>query len=316
MTPQEEKRIREWNDEISRDIQISLLLTEDRRNKEFREFSESLERLASRLRIIKEKGQPEGPPAIQIGSTLRYHAIPLGAELEPFLQTLSLSPNKLPAVPMPLQKRLQQLKLPTTLKLFIAQRCPVCPTVVPQITGLAKANELAKYYDIDVKKCNFVSNVKDVGTDGVDIVVSHDSFEHFSQPAAVLGVMERMIGDVGKIIITFGPPWFAPYGSHMHFFCNIPWANILFSEKTIMKVRSRYVNDGATRFEEVESGLNKMTLKKFEKIIAESSLSVEYKKYTSVRGINFFSEIPLIRELLVNHVTVVLSKHEDSRVSS
>ncbi|MFH1625518.1 MAG: thioredoxin family protein, partial [Pseudomonadota bacterium] len=149
MTPQEEKLIREWNDEISRDIQISLLITDDKRTKEFREFCESLERLAPKSRIIKEKGQPKEPPAIQIGSTLRYHAVPLGAELKPFLQTLSLSPDKLAAIPASLHEHLKKLKLPATLKLFIAQQCPVCPTVVPQITGLAKANELISVTVID-----------------------------------------------------------------------------------------------------------------------------------------------------------------------
>ena len=174
---------------------------------------------------------------------------------------------------------------------------------------LAKAKVLCKYFAVE-EKCCFVSNLEDVEMGCVDIVLSHDSFEHFSQPEAVLAKMKKFVDYNGAIIITFGPPWLAPYGSHMHFFCNIPWANILFSEKTIMKVRSRYVDDGATRFEDVESGLNKMTLKKFETVIEKSTLIIKYKKYTPVRSTLFFSKIPFFREFFVNHVTVILSKND------
>ena len=40
-----------------------------------------------------------------------------------------------------------------------------------------------------------------------------------------------------------------------------PWAHVLFSENTIMAVRKLYKNDNASRFEEVEGGLNQMTIK-------------------------------------------------------
>ena len=78
---------------------------------------------------------------------------------------------------------------------------------------------------------------------GFDIVLSHNSMEHFGDPARILDVMKSALKPDGRLYITFGPPWYAPYGSHMHFFTRVPWVNLLFSERTVMAVRARYRND-------------------------------------------------------------------------
>jgi len=60
----------------------------------------------------------------------------------------------------------------------------------------------------------------------------------------------------------------------------------MFSEKTIMNVRSLYRNDGARKYEEVENGLNKMTVGKFEELISKIDMKTQYKKYECVKGMN------------------------------
>ncbi len=52
--------------------------------------------------------------------------------------------------------------------------------------------------------------------------------------------MLSLLNHDGKMLITFGPPSYAPYGSHMRFFSKIPWLNIWFSEKTVMAVQRAY----------------------------------------------------------------------------
>lgn len=51
-----------------------------------------------------------------------------------------------------------------------------------------------------------------------DIVVSQNAMDHFRDPIGILSTMKGLIHEDGKILITFGPPWFSPYGSHMYFF--------------------------------------------------------------------------------------------------
>ncbi len=63
-----------------------------------------------------------------------------------------------------------------------------------------------------------------------------------------------------------------------------------------------------TRYEEVEGGLNKMSVAKFERLIRECGLRVDYKRYDCVKGINFMGKIPLLRELFVNNISGILAK--------
>jgi len=173
---------------------------------------------------------------------------------------------------------------------------------------LMKAIENAKSQNIAPGKLHFVEGIFPDMRNSFDVVISQDSFEHFTYPEKVLDEMVSLLTNSGIILITFGPPWLAPYGSHMHFFCKFPWINILFSEEVVMKVRSRFRSDGAKKYEEVESGLNKMTIAKFESIVASCGLRMTYRKYECVKGINWLSRVPLLREFFINQATVILSK--------
>jgi SAM-dependent methyltransferase len=139
-----------------------------------------------------------------------------------------------------------------------------------------------------------------------DVIVSQNAFEHFRDPAAVLDAMLAALRPGGVLLITFGPPWYAPYGSHMHFFCRIPWLSVLFPEAAVMRVRARFRQDGARRYEEVESGLNKMTLVKFERLMDRCGMHVESRRYTAIKGLNALTSIPVVREMMTRHVTVVI----------
>jgi SAM-dependent methyltransferase len=178
--------------------------------------------------------------------------------------------------------------------------------------ALQNAKDLAAHSDLNEKEIEFRESVTADMYGKFDVVISQNAMEHYLDPAAVLDNMKSLIHEKGKILITFGPPWLAPYGSHMHFFCRVPWLNILFSEKAVMAVRALYRNDGAKRYEDVESGLNKMTVAKFEKIVSESGLGMTYKKYSCIKGQDWLAAIPVIRELFINQVTCVLS-YNDSK---
>jgi SAM-dependent methyltransferase len=142
-----------------------------------------------------------------------------------------------------------------------------------------------------------------------DVVYSCSSFEHFSDPEAILRLMCDRVKPGGKVVITFAEPWYSNNGAHTGGYCRIPWANLLFSERTIMAVRSRYRSDGARRFEDVEGGLNRMTVAKFERLIKDTGLRVDWVKMWATRGVPpFVSHIPAIRELLTSACSCVLTR--------
>lgn len=145
---------------------------------------------------------------------------------------------------------------------------------------------------------------------GADVVLSVNSMEHFSDPGAVLATMRDALRPGGLLIVTFSPPWLSAYGAHMHHFTPVPWVHLLFPERTIMRVRARYQNDGATRYEDVEGGLNRMTLRKFERLVRESGMAVRHMAYTPMKGLPFVTSVPVVREFCTTRVDCVLEHHQ------
>ena len=151
---------------------------------------------------------------------------------------------------------------------------------------------------------------KEYGT--FDLVLSSSSFEHFADPAAELRNMGKAVAPGGSIIISFAELWFSAHGSHMNFFCRIPWMNVLWSEKTLLRVRGRYRNDGARRFEEVEGGLNRMTLGKFVRIIRASGMEIRWVKFYPTKGLPLVHKLPVVREFLVSAAACELMRRPES----
>jgi SAM-dependent methyltransferase len=137
-----------------------------------------------------------------------------------------------------------------------------------------------------------------------DVAVSQNAMEHFPDPSAVLKAMISAVRPDGDLLITFGPPWYSPYGAHMHFFTKLPWLNVLFSEDSVMRARARFRSDGATRYEDVESGLNRMSVRKFERLLQSHGLRIGFARYECVKSADFLGRIPILRELFINHVAV------------
>jgi SAM-dependent methyltransferase len=114
--------------------------------------------------------------------------------------------------------------------------------------------------------CSFSS-----ATDALaDIIVSVDAFEHFANPGEILSIMTKLLRPAGEVCISFGPTWYHPLGGHL--FSVFPWAHLVFNERALIRWRSTFKTDGATRFGEVAGGLNQMTIARFEKLVAGSPL--------------------------------------------
>ncbi|QTA89370.1 thioredoxin family protein [Desulfonema magnum] len=141
MTPQEEKQIGKWNDKLSEDIQVRVVLTEDERSSGFGDFCEDLSRIAFKIRIIKEQDDSNNLPAIRISDDIEYHAIPLGTELEPFLEAIFMSQKKEISIPEHIREPLSKIRIPALLRLYVSPQCPFCPVTARQLIPLAFANK-------------------------------------------------------------------------------------------------------------------------------------------------------------------------------
>jgi SAM-dependent methyltransferase len=159
---------------------------------------------------------------------------------------------------------------------------------------LAEARQSASRASV-ADKCVFTTTT----TDKVDVVLSLDAFEHFDDPEAVLRTMRRLIKDSGCAMIEFGPTWYHPLGGHL--FSVFPWAHLIFTEKALIRWRSDFKTDGATRFGEVEGGLNQMTIRYFEQLVNSSDFQFERIETVPIRRLR-----PLANRLTREFTTAVV----------
>lgn len=146
------------------------------------------------------------------------------------------------------------------------------PEILARAQSHAQAAGLAEH-------CSFVTRC----SEPVDLIISIDAFEHFAAPAGILAEMHRLLKPGGEVLVSFGPPWRHPLGGHT--FSVFPWAHLLFSETALCRWRATFKSDGARRFEEVEGGLNQMTIARFERLVAQSGFALESLELVPIRAL-------------------------------
>jgi len=137
-----------------------------------------------------------------------------------------------------------------------------------------------------------------------DVLISLDAFEHFADPGEILTVMSKMLKPAGRVLASFGPTWRHPLGGHL--FSVFPWAHLIFTEKALCHWRGHFRSDGAQRFNEVEGGLNQITIRRFEQLVRESPLRLEFLETVPIRRLRLLHN-RLTREFLTAVVRCRLS---------
>ena len=153
-------------------------------------------------------------------------------------------------------------------------------------------------------RCEFTTQV----TEKADLIVSKDAFEHFDDPSSVLGVMAEMLRPGGHVLAAFGPTWLHPLGGHG--FSVFPFSHLIFTERAQIRWRSDFQDDGATCFAEVDGGLNKLTIRKFEKLVAASPFEFDWLETVPIRGMRLL-KTKLLREVGSSIVRCQLRRRVD-----
>lgn len=154
-----------------------------------------------------------------------------------------------------------------------------------------------------------------------DTVIMNDAMEHVGDPAGVLREVIRVLSPGGKIYINF-PPYNHPFGAHLSDAINIPWVHLFFSDKDLIKAYKELVKDlpdGKERInfrisekdgKEYFSYINKMTLKRFKKILKKLSINPVYYNEIPLRGfLSPIAKLPLFKEFFVKMAVCVIEKN-------
>jgi SAM-dependent methyltransferase len=156
-----------------------------------------------------------------------------------------------------------------------------------------------------------IASADDIGDERFDIVLSKNSFEHVGDPRRYVADMTRLLAPGGVLAIGFGGLWKSPYGGHVQFMTKLPWSHLLFPEEVILRERKRFRPDeDPTCFEEIRGGLNRMTLGRFQAIMAETGLEPTYFEVNRndrkiARALDAFSRVPGLREYFAFSVHTV-----------
>jgi SAM-dependent methyltransferase len=165
---------------------------------------------------------------------------------------------------------------------------------------LVRARERARFEGLS-ERCRFGREPSELA----DVIVALDSFEHFADPGGVLAQMHALLKSGGRVIASFGPTWYHPLGGHL--FSVFPWAHLMFSERALIRWRSDLRSDGATRFGEVAGGLNRMTIRRFERLVHASRFRLERLEAVPIRKLKWIHS-RLTREFTTAIVRAELSK--------
>ncbi len=119
-----------------------------------------------------------------------------------------------------------------------------------------------------------------------DLVICLDSFEHFERPKDILELMATMLKPSGSVLVAFGPTWYHPYGGHL--FSVFPYAHLLFSERALVKWRGTLPGKEPKQ-SFLDAGLNKMTVKRFERLVRESPFRFASFEAVPIRSLRRFA---------------------------
>jgi ubiquinone/menaquinone biosynthesis C-methylase UbiE len=187
-----------------------------------------------------------------------------------------------------------------------------------------EANKLAKEKNLEDK---FEFILSDAGEgipfedDFFDTIIMNDAMEHVDKPLEVLNQCYRVLKPGGKLYVNF-PPYHHPFGAHLSDVIGFPWVHLFFSDETLIEVYKDLVKDlpdGQSRIDfrigkdengkEYFSYINRMTIKRFNKILKETDYKVDYYDEVSLR--DFFkplAKMPVLKEGFVKMVVAVLEK--------
>ena len=154
----------------------------------------------------------------------------------------------------------------------------------------------------------------------IDTIIMNDAMEHVDNPEAVLTECLRVLAVGGRLYLNF-PPYYHPHGAHLSDAIGMPWVHMFFGDKTLIKVYKDAVAtlpDGQERIDfrigtrdgrEYFTYINKMTVRRFRRILAKIGIKPAYYREVPLRGFMApLAKIPLIKEMFVKMVVCVVEK--------
>ena len=143
----------------------------------------------------------------------------------------------------------------------------------------------------------FLSDIRKIPDDSVDVVFSTDVFEHVMDLNQTLDELHRVLKPGGALISRFGPLFYSPYGCHFYWAKLYPWGHLLFGRRWLLKRIARVRGYGSTSESWEELGLNRVTYTNFAGLV-RARFNVVRLQPIAVSRLPLVCRIPVVRRFL------------------
>lgn len=140
-----------------------------------------------------------------------------------------------------------------------------------------------------------------------DVIFMHNVCEHIIPLDKWFSEYYRVLKPNRVLINQFAPLFFSPYGAHLHDALKLPWGHLIFGVRSVVAVRNCFYPGQSTAASWEELGLNRITEKKYKKIVDKDGFRHEIYSYKTSKNIPV-GWIPYIRNLFILQITDILRK--------
>jgi len=160
--------------------------------------------------------------------------------------------------------------------------------------------------------CADMADVPEIQGECADIVFSNAAFEHVADLPRVLAETHRILKPGGALFAAFSPVWRHYYGSHLGHELPFPWTHLLFSESTVR--HSLEMLHGQRQEGPLYSGLNRMTVRDYRRVLAESAFHASGRMYQTSRSrvLSLPRRVPIVSEYYSGTWNMVAVRRDDA----
>ena len=164
--------------------------------------------------------------------------------------------------------------------------------------------------------CRFVSSADGrlpLPDSSVDAVFSTDTFEHVMDLKLAYSEIFRVLRPGGALRTVFGPLFYSPFGYHLHWACQVPYAHLVFGLAAVMEMRNEHAGTHVTAQRWEDTGLNRKRFRDFRDATLTAGFDLERFHAVPVRGLSIATKIPGIRDLFTFGVDCIARKPPSTR---
>lgn len=171
-------------------------------------------------------------------------------------------------------------------------------------------------------------------TQSADVILCFDVLEHVMAYKEIIREWRRVLRPQGRVLIWW-VPWWHPYGPHIESLVPVPWAHVFFSDRTLIETCARVYDSpdfqpriwdldtagqkrpNKWRAMQVLPGVNRLTMRRFEKLCGQTGLKIESRRLVGFRSSSlarltwFFLRVPYLREFFTATAVYVLRNPEN-----